>query len=54
MALTSPVISHGEVIGPVTDVFLLKTHWYVVQLSFEDNLILLSQVKVFVVGLSSA
>jgi hypothetical protein len=54
MALTFPVISHGEVIGPVTDVFLLKTPWYVVQLWLEDKLIILSEVKVSAVGLTGA
>jgi hypothetical protein len=52
--LTFPVIAHVEVIGPVTDAFLLKTPWYVVQLWFEDDLILLSEVKFSVVGLTGA
>jgi hypothetical protein len=53
MALTFPVISHGEVTGPVTDVFHLKTPWFVVQLWFEDELILLNEVKVSVVRRSN-
>lgn len=54
MALTFPVISHGEVTGPETDIFHLKTPWYVVQLWFEDDVIVLSGVKVSVVGLTGA
>ena len=38
MALTYPVISYGKVIGPITDVFHLKTPWYVMQLWSEDEL----------------
>jgi hypothetical protein len=54
MALNFQVISLGEVIGPVTDVFDLKTPWFVVKLWFEDELILLSEVNVSVVGLNGA
>jgi hypothetical protein len=41
-----------EVVGPVTDLFLLKTPWYVVQLWFEDKLTVLSEAKFYVVGLT--
>jgi hypothetical protein len=54
MVSTFVVISHGEVIRPVTDVFQLKSPWYVVQLCFEYELILLCDVKLCVVGLSGA
>jgi len=52
MFLTFQIISHGEVNEPVTDVFHLKTSFYVVQLWFEDELILVREITFPVVGLT--
>jgi hypothetical protein len=54
MFLTFPIISHGEVNGPVTEVFHFKTSSYVVQLWFEDELFFVREVTFSVVGLTGA
>jgi len=54
MFLTFPIIFHGKVNEPVTDVFHLKTSCYVVQMWFEDELILVREVTFSVVGLTGA